>query len=91
MIVSKYVLKDIKKQVVVMPVLARILCVQLQYERPVIWAEVSNDPNISKEERTVRIYQIGEPFDDVVRHVYIGTYQDGPYVFHVYEQNNDIP
>lgn len=65
-----------------MPVGAEILCVQVQYLGAALWAIV-NDQH-PKEDRTIRIYGTGHLCNSAKEH-YIGTYQRGQLVYHVFE------
>lgn len=65
-----------------MPRGANVLCVQMQGELPTLWAEVNTAAlNVT---RTFAVYGIGHPLHVGARS-YIGTVQDGPFVWHVYE------
>jgi len=70
--------------VIMIPIGAEILCVQIQYDEPWIWAIV--DPEIPKEPRVFRTFGTGTPIEDNPGN-YIGTYQlrSGSLVFHVFE------
>lgn len=69
------------KEGILMPISARLLTVQCQHGRPVLWAEV--DPAAPKVIRNVRV--IGTGWADVPAAPYVATFQDGPLVFHVYD------
>lgn len=61
----------------------KILCVQTQAEIPCIWVLV--DPKNKKIKRKIFVYGTGHPVDnDNIN--YIGTFQTGPLVFHVFEE-----
>lgn len=64
---------------------AKILTVQVQNNKPCIWVQV--DENNTKETRTFRIYGTGHTMLDE-KTTYIGTWQDGIYVFHLFEVIN---
>ena len=64
-----------------MPIDAEILSVQLQNDVPHIWAMVS--PQNELEKRKFAIVGTGQSFDDT-NMKYIGTYQDGPFVWHLF-------
>jgi hypothetical protein len=64
-----------------MPIDAEILSVQLQNDIPHIWAMVS--PQNELEKRKFVIVGTGQSFDDT-NMKYIGTYQDGPFVWHLF-------
>ena len=65
-----------------MPLDAKILTIQTQDGEPTIWALVN--PNNELEIRNFRIVGTGNPFDDT-NYTYIGTFQDGPFVWHLFE------
>lgn len=65
-----------------MPKGAKILSVQLQNNRPNIWAIV--DPKAEMVSRLFVIVGTGEPFDDTDMS-YVGTYQQPPFVWHLFE------
>lgn len=68
--------------IIEMPADAKILTVQNQNGDPCIWALV--DPNQKMDARMFTIVGTGKPFDDT-NTVYIGTFQDGPFVWHLFE------
>jgi hypothetical protein len=68
-----------------MPVGAIILTLQLQDEKPVLWALV--DSEAKKERREFRLLMTGQPFELQGNYRYIGTYQfQYELVFHIFEQ-----
>lgn len=67
-----------------MPAGASVLCVQIQIATPCLWAIV--DAEAPKVERWFRIYGTGHPMNkDSHAGNYVGTFQYGPLVFHVFE------
>lgn len=66
-----------------MPVGARIIAVQVQHDRPCVWAVV--DADAALETRTLRIVGTGHPLG--AWSAYHGTFQlaGGDLVFHVFE------
>lgn len=64
-----------------MPVGATILSVQMQGGTAQLWALV--DPYAGTERR--RFAVIGTGWDIPDHHVYLGTWQDGPFVWHLFE------
>jgi hypothetical protein len=73
-------------QIVEMPANSQILCVQVQYEMPVLWALVH--PGNPKEKRRILMAGTGHEREDLAGLVnYIGTFQlvRGQLVFHVFE------
>lgn len=69
-----------------MPMGARILCVQLQDGVPTIWAQVEAASDV--ERRTLVIIGTGHPLRDNLR--YIGTFQQGPFVWHLHESTSNL-
>jgi len=69
--------------IVMMPVGAKILCVQAQYGEPQVWAIV--DPSATIEKRLLHVFRTGQ--QDINPGRYIGTFQihQGQLVFHVFE------
>jgi hypothetical protein len=65
---------------------AILLCVQAQEGNPCLWAEV-NPQEAEMVPRNFLIYGTGWVIADIknIKKVYVGTYQQGPYVWHVYE------
>lgn len=78
--VFKYALKIKELQTISMPQGAVPLTVQMQRETPCLWARV--DPDLANEPVSIRIAGTGHPLYNVG--AYIGTFQDGPLVFHVF-------
>lgn len=70
------------EQLIDMRRFAKILCVQMQGLQPCLWAVVDRDAHT--EQRTIRTLGTGQPFDEEPG-VYVGTYQTGPLVFHVFD------
>ena len=65
-----------------MPYQARILSLQIQDGKPTLWAEV--DTEAERETRTFQIKGTGHPLSDL--EFYVGTFQDPPFVWHLYEE-----
>lgn len=68
---------------IVMPQRARILTVQMQGALPCLWARV--DPTTTKVIRYFRIFGTGHKLPDSLHADYIGTFQDGSCVWHLFE------
>jgi len=73
---------EIEEGPIRMPVGAKILSVQSQGGRGMIWALV--DPNAEDEPRWFAVVGTGEPFNET-NMTYIGTYQESPFVWHLFE------
>lgn len=65
-----------------MPMDAQILTVQKQDGEPTIWAMVNTENEL--ETRNFTIVGTGNSFDDKDMK-YIGTFQDSPFVWHLFE------
>jgi hypothetical protein len=65
-----------------MPMDAKILTIQTQNDQPQIWALIN--PMNDLETRKFTIVGTGNPFDDTDAK-YIGTFQDVPFVWHLFE------
>lgn len=82
----KFPLNRVDKTTLSIPKDAKILCVQLQYSVPCLWAMVN--PENERVERTFLIYGTGHEVvdEDVIE--YLGTFQllGGGLVFHVFEE-----
>lgn len=70
-----------------MPKGAKLLHVALQDENPCLWAEVESKAPIVK--RNIRTYGTGHKIDDEPS-IYVGTFQIGQFVFHVYDGGEDV-
>lgn len=83
--IYKYQLEITDVQNVVMPKDAKILSVQVQLGALCLWAavETSNKPK----SRNIWIYGTGNPALGVMNKRHIGTVQDGPLVWHVFEED----
>jgi hypothetical protein len=66
-----------------MPQGARILTVQMQAGMPTLWAVV--DPEAPRRARYFRVVGTGHTHEAGVFRDYLGTVQDGPFVWHVFE------
>ena len=67
-----------------MPHGAKILDVQMQGKEPVMWALV--DSSVPMEERQFLLAWTGEERPDLDIAGYIGTFQAGPMVWHLFEE-----
>lgn len=81
--VWKFPLQLAERQVIEMPVGAKLLTVQIQHDIPCIWALV--DPAAPTTPLDIRTLGTGQAFD-AEDFKYIGTYQihGGGFVFHVF-------
>jgi hypothetical protein len=66
-----------------MPNGARILAVQMQNGKPYVWAIVETTMEVVG--RRFVLYGTGHALDDYYG-TYIGTFQDGPFVWHLFER-----
>lgn len=78
--IYKYTLNNVGIE---MPIGAEILTVQIQNDKPCIWAMV--DPEAEKKVRHFQVFGTGQPIPEVSMK-YIGTYQElgGSLVWHVF-------
>ena len=83
--VWKFELAVTDEQAVRVPRGAQFLTVQMQGDRPCLWALV--DPNAQPEDRIVRIHGTGHPVSESHLLQYISTFQldGGALVFHAFE------
>lgn len=78
--------KQGRKHVIAMPRGAHILSLQRQGMSPTLWALV--DPDAEKVERVFEIVGTGWTVD--VSHLaYVGTWQDGGFVWHLFERSGE--
>ena len=68
-----------------MPMEAKVLTVQIQNDQPHMWAQVN--PQNEMETRHFTVVGTGHDFDDKDMK-YIGTFQDIPMVWHLFEKVN---
>lgn len=83
--IYKYPFSIDKEFTIRMPSEAEILCVQMQNGVPHLWAIV--DTNNAEEERRFNIYGTGWPRQPLSKSQYIGTFQDPPFVWHLFEND----
>ena len=85
-VIYKYKLDNPNETRIIMPEATEILCVQMQFGSPVIWAMV--DPDLPPQERVFEILGTGKAMEGNVNRKYIGTFQmgEGRLVFHVFEE-----
>ena len=81
--VWKYSLNSKASQLIHMPQGAQVLTVQMQDGSPTIWALV--DPAAGLEEHIIEIHGTGHPIVSEEMGRYVGTFQDGWYVGHVFD------
>lgn len=70
-----------------MPIGSEILCVQMQNNKPMIWANTNT--NNKKELRKIKVFGTGHEFNNS-NLTYIGTFQElgGNLIWHVFEEHN---
>jgi hypothetical protein len=85
----KFPLKVDDVQLVPMPMGAEVLTMQIQDGQPCLWALV--DGGERQEQRLIEIFGTGNPIheDAGIQRRYIGTFQQSPFVWHVFERTND--
>lgn len=84
MVIYKYSITHKSVQTIELPIHSQILCVQLQFGKPFIWVRIPN-PEAPTIERTFEFSGTGEEIDNTIRQ-YIGTWQEGPFVWHLFEK-----
>jgi hypothetical protein len=82
--ILKYPLTTWNPQEVSMPAGAEVLCLQMQQDVPTLWALC--DPAASSETRVFERHGTGWQIDDADKLKYVGTAQDGPFVWHIFER-----
>lgn len=86
---AKQIWKYSLENVIEMPKGAEILKVDIQNGQMFnaqMWVKVNTENEVEK--RMFEVIGTGQNFDDTNRK-YIGTYQDGPFVWHVFEKDID--
>lgn len=83
--IFKYTLELTDVQALHLPSESKILHVDVQNENICLWALVYE--NWPVESRMIRIVGTGHPVDTADL-IHLGTVQQGPYVWHVFEQKN---
>ena len=81
--IYKYPIKVTDLQTVQMPDLAQILCVQKQDGIICLWARCFSENELKP--RSISVAGTGNPIDGNYFHKYIGTVQDDPFIWHVFE------
>lgn len=76
-------------QVIMMPYGGRVLDVQIQGCRPVLWALVDVGPNVRMEERRFILVTTGQ--ESVGFGAYYGTFQEDTMVWHLFEIYGEEP
>lgn len=80
--IFKYPIEVVDSQEIKMPIGAEVLTVQVQGDIPCLWALVES--SVPSESRTILIFGTGHPVSGL-NNKYIGTFQLGALVFHVFE------
>ena len=85
--IYKYELEVDDEQLLVLPVKAAILTVQVVNNVPYVYAAVNLDTE-ETEEHHILTFGTGQPIENDLKAHYIGTYQlhEGSLVFHVFEK-----
>lgn len=89
--IYKYPLEITDEQVVMLPAYARLLTVQVQNDKPCLWAVVNpalpNDVPL-----TVYMFGTGHPIEDSNNMAYLATFQmyGGRGVFHVFVERKNV-
>ncbi len=82
--IYKYELSHVLSQIIKMPSVHQILCVQIQREKPCLWVKVDLDSE--RQDVQINIYGTGH-IHEKIHGQYIGTFQmdEGVCIFHVFE------
>lgn len=80
----KFLLELTDGQVLMIPEGAEVLTVQLQNGEPCLWAIVN--PEHGPEPRRFEIHRTGNPIAAFAERRYIATFQQPPFVWHVFER-----
>lgn len=86
---AKQIWKYSLENIIEMPKGAEILTIDIQNGQMFnaqMWVKVDTENEVEK--RMFEVIGTGQNFDDTNRK-YIGTYQDGPFVWHVFEKDID--
>lgn len=67
---------------------AFVLSVQMQADQPVMWAAVN--PNAPMRTHYFITVGTGFQFESTLNDRFIGTYQDGPFVWHFYDRGESV-
>ena len=84
---AKQIWKYSLENIIEMPKGAEILTIDIQNGQMFnaqMWVKVDTENEVEK--RMFEVIGTGQNFDDTNRK-YIGTYQDGPFVWHVFEKD----
>lgn len=87
-VIWKYPLEPLGISAILMPKGAKILCAQPQVSGPMIWALVEATDEKELEMREFVVIGTGQPMHDECgsKATYIGTWQDPPFVWHLFEK-----
>lgn len=81
--IFKYILEKEREQIIRMPLKSKIMDIQIQHDKPMMWALV--DPSTEDIEVKINMYGTGwELQDEVLNHEYLASVQDGIYVWHFF-------
>ncbi len=83
--ILKYTIQIVDRPTLTLPASAKILSVQMQNGVPCVWALV--DPGTPEHTRVLELYVTGEEISQARGLAFIGTFQDGPYVGHLFERH----
>jgi len=83
--IFKYPLKTDFSQNIKMPKVSKILSIQIQNNKPVLWALV--DDNVDKETIVIKLYTTGGDATSAFREEYLGTVKmHNGLVFHYFKE-----
>lgn len=86
-VIYKYHIRNVKEQILMLPIGAKIIHVHHQFKDGMIWAQIN--PKAKLEERKFELVGTGHDFDPKNK-TYLGTIHldAGNYVFHLYDVGN---
>lgn len=88
--IYKYDLKLLSKQTLRIADLNKVLTVQVQNDKPVLWCIVDDNGEENITELTIEIFSTGHDVpSDIANREYINTFQIGGYVGHVFTKITD--
>ena len=80
----KYELGIVDEQTITLPVNYELLALQMQNNTPCIWVLVDTE----SPQKDIKLVTYGTGHTILNHSTYIGTYQTGPLVFHVFVEDN---
>lgn len=79
--IFKYELQIKKEQTIEVPMLRKILDIQMQNGNPVMWVQVETSPKMPL---VIKMFGTGFDMPEKFKGIYLGTVQDGSLVWHFF-------